>query len=1207
MTSSRLFRFTQLAAISACLLAVASAQSSDARARIATPRIVEPVDEFDTVALKGNTHPLARAEFDRGAVAPGTRMERMMLVLTRGAEQQQDLDALVQSQHDPTSPLYQHWLTPQEYGQRFGAAESDLAQITYWLESHGFTVEPMKAGRRVVIFSGTAAQVAEAFHTEIHRFVALGQEHIANVQDPQIPRALASVVGGVLSLHDFRHTPQIQSKRELPKRTQASSPEWTDGSYYYLMPGDYATIYDLNPLYNSGVTGSGVSIAIVGRSNITLSDVTTFRSNAGLPVNNPTIIVDGANPGVLSGGDHDEATLDVEWSGATAPRATVKFVVAESTATTDGVDLSAEYIVDNDVAPVMSTSYGSCEAYLGSSALDFYNSLWEQAASEGISSFVSSGDEGAAGCDSGSSTKGTIAAVNGMCTSPYSTCVGGTEFNEGTGSYWSTTNGTGDSSALSYIPEKVWNESASDGGSGLWAGGGGVSKYFSQPTWQTGIVPSSANGMRTVPDVSLTAAGHDGYMICENGGMYVVSGTSAASPSFAGIMALVVQQEGSPQGNANTTLYKLLDVSESPFHPTLTGNNSVPGVAGFTATGAAYNMATGLGSVDGNLLVTEWASAGTVTPKGIQLAASESSMSVLRTQSATFTVQVTGEGGYSGNVTLKATAPTGFTATISPATVATGKSATVTVTTTSTETAATGTVTIAGTSGSYTRTLSESVTVQTPTLTVTPSVSTLSAFQTQAATFTVAVAATSGYTQLIALKATAPAGVTVTFSPASVKPGATATATVTAASTSTAGTNNITITGTSAGTSTTASIALTVVKPTLSITTGVSALSAFQTQPTTFTVTAAATSGYVEPITLKATAPTGVTVTFSPASIKGGATATATVTASSTAATGTSNITITGTSGAATATGSVALTVKQPTLSITPSVTSLSAFQTQSTTFTVAAAATSGYSESITLKATAPTGVTVTFSPASIKPGATATATVLASGTSAAGTNSIAITGTSGAATATGSVALTVAQPTISLTPSVSTLSAFQTQATTFTVTAGATSGYTQAITLKATAPTGVTVTFSPASIKAGATATATVTASSTSTAGTGNITITGASGAVTNTAKVSLTVAKPALTLTPSASSLSVSPGLSGSVTITVGATTGYTQSVTLTAKAPTGVTVSLSPSAAKPGATAKLTVTVAKTIAVSSGSITITGASVGVTTTSTVALTIP
>ncbi len=339
--------------------------------------------------------------------------------------------------------------------------------------AHGFTVEPLPAGRRLVLFSGTAQQVADAFHTEMHRYEVSGQEHIANSQDPQIPSALAPVVAGVLSMHDFRRTSASRPARQIAK------PENTQGSTHYLFPADYATIYDLNPQYAAGKNGSGASIAIVGRSNINLSDVSSFRSTSGLTANQPAVVLDGVNPGRVSG-DQDESTLDVEWSGAVAPGAAVKFVVAASTSTTDGVDLSAQYIVNNKTATVMSTSYGSCEANMGSGEVAFYNSLWQQAASEGISAFVSSGDSGAAGCNSGGSSSGSMTGVNGLCSSPYSTCVGGTEFNEGSNSssYWSSSNGTGGESALSYIPEKVWNESANDGGSGLWASGGGVSEYL---------------------------------------------------------------------------------------------------------------------------------------------------------------------------------------------------------------------------------------------------------------------------------------------------------------------------------------------------------------------------------------------------------------------------------------------------------------------------------------------------------------------------------------------------------------------------------------------------------------------------------------------------------------------------------------------------------------------------------------------------------
>ncbi len=973
-------------------------------------RIVHPIVDSDVVTLMGNTHPLARPEFDQGAADPETPLQRLVLVLEPDAAQQAELDALVEAQHTPGSPLHHQWLTPAEYGARFGASAGDIAQITAWLQNHGFTVEPAGASGRVIIFTGNAGQVEDTFHTEMRHYLVNGKMHLANSQDPQIPRELAPVVKGILSLHDFRRMPQISSFRRLA-RADAANPEITDGGYHYLAPADYGVIYDLNPQYNAGITGKGVSIAIVGRSDINLSDVSLFRSSFGLPASQPTVIHDGADPGINDEyGDQDESTLDVEWSGGVGYGATIDFVVAESTATTDGVDLSAQYIVDHDLAPVMSTSYGACEAEEGSAELAFYDSLWEQAASEGISAFVAAGDSGAAGCDAGSSAKGSVAGVNGLCSSPYSTCVGGTEFYEGSGTYWSATNNsTNDGSALSYIPEKVWNESALDGGSGLWAGGGGVSEVYSQPSWQAGITGSAANGMRTVPDVSLSAASHDGYWIYEDGGPGVIAGTSAASPSFAGIMSMVVEKHGGVgQGNANPALYALLDAEESPFHATPSGNNSVPGVTGFTATGSAYNLATGLGSVDGNILVDEWPASGTTPQKTVALDPSVSSISLFPGTSTTFTLAVVGSGGYSGTVSLKAASPSGVTVTFSSASVKTGTSTTVTVSAASTAATGTGSIVITGTSGSYLPTVSEGFTIQSPALTVTPSAKSVSAFQGQSTTFTVAVGATTGFTNAVTLTATAPTGVTVTFSPASVKPGATATATVSASTTASAGSGTLSVKGASGSATATASVGVTVVAPTLTVTPSAKSVSTFQGQSTTLTVVVGATTGFTNAVTLTATAPTGVTVTFSPASVKPGASATATVCASTTASAGTGALSVKGASGSATATASAGVTVIAPTLTVTLASTSLTVAPGKTTTFSVAVGATTGFTNAVALKATAPAGITVTFSPASVKPGASATATVTAATTAKAGTGAVVVTGTSGAASVSASASLAV-------------------------------------------------------------------------------------------------------------------------------------------------------------------------------------------------------
>jgi subtilase family serine protease len=622
--------------------------ASPTNAPLPVAGVPHTIDESRMVTLRGNVHPLARPDFDQGVVNPGTRLDRMLLLLKPSPARQAALDELVEQQQNPHSPLYHQWLTPAEFGARFGVDDPELEQVTAWLAVHGLTVEEIPAGQRLVVFSGTAGQVFDAFHTELHRYRVDGAAHIANAADPQIPSTLARVVAGVVSLHDFRRGSQIGTRTEL-----AVQPQYSAGSTHYLFPADFATIYDLNPLYAAGTNGTGSSIAIAARSNIKLSDVAAFRSMAALPADDPAVILAGPDPGLVAN-DQDESTLDVEWSGAVAPAAAIDLVVAASRATTDGVDLAAAYIVNHATAPVVSVSYGSCEQEMGAAELAFYNSLWEQAASQGMSVFVASGDAGAAGCSAATDTAGTAAAVNGLCSSPFSTCVGGTEFNEGTNpaQYWSAANSASYASALGYIPEEVWNESALNGGAGLWASGGGASVVYAQPAWQADVNGAgAANGMRAVPDVALSAADHDGYFLFENNSYFIVSGTSVAAPSFAGVMALVVDsQHGVAQGNANPGLYSLVSSASNPFHPTPSGNNSVPGVAGFMANGAAYNPATGLGSVDGALLVKGWgADAETETPT-LTLTASAQSVTLLQSGSAALGFTAATGGSFAGNI-----------------------------------------------------------------------------------------------------------------------------------------------------------------------------------------------------------------------------------------------------------------------------------------------------------------------------------------------------------------------------------------------------------------------------------------------------------------------------------------------------------------------------------------------------------------------------
>ncbi len=662
------------------------AQPIDHRAIRPSERITRAVDERQTVTRRGNLHPLARREFDRGRVSADTRMDRMLLVLQPDAAQEQALAELLDGQQNPESPEYHRWLTPEDFGQRFGVSERDYQRVAAWLESHGFEVEAAPASRRTIIFSGTAGQVAETFHTEVHEYSVNGELHQANVSDPEIPVALEHVVGGVASLHDFHSQPMHRGAR----RAANIDPAFTSGGSHYMTPADFATIYNVAGLYSQSIDGTGQFIAVAGRSNFLMSDVITFRSQFGLSANNPKVLVTGTKPAILSGGEEMEALLDIEWSGAVAKKAQIRFVQSASTRTSDGVALASDYIVGQNLAPVMSLSFGLCEAAVGAAGNQFWKGLWQQAAAQGITVLVSSGDSGAAGCDGGSASSASYGAgVNGLCSSPYSVCVGGTEFVDTSNPnlYWTAGNASGTyASALSYIPESTWNDSGSAGGSGLWSTGGGASILYTKPAWQTGPgVP--ADGKRDVPDISLNSSVHDGYLVQMEGNLYASGGTSAAAPSMAGLMALVVQKTGVRQGNANPALYMLAAkqaaAGAAVFHDITSGNNSVPGLTGFSA-GTGYDLATGLGSVDASVLVNHWNDIFIPSPN-FQLSAAPVSLSITQGMSGNATLPVSIVGGFNSDVTLTLGAlPTGLSGNLSATTLVAPGSGSVTLTLTAT-------------------------------------------------------------------------------------------------------------------------------------------------------------------------------------------------------------------------------------------------------------------------------------------------------------------------------------------------------------------------------------------------------------------------------------------------------------------------------------------------------------------------------------------
>jgi len=626
------------------------------------------INDNDRIRLPRSVHPLAKPEFDRGASSSSLPMERMILSLRIPADRQAKLDQLLLEQHDPSASNYHRWLTPEEFGQQFGPAPEDIAAAAGWLTSNGFTVQERAKGGTWINFSGTAADVKRAFRTEIHDYQVHGKLRHSNASAPEIPRGLAGLVSGVVTMHNFPRKSMLKkSPLSLPGEIL---PAYTSGSgSHTLSPGDFATIYNVSPLYSAGIDGSGQTIAIVGRTHPSSSNWASFRSTFGLPVNAPQVVLNGTDPGDTGADEDGEADLDVEWSGAVAKNATVKFVVSKSTFSTDGVDLSAQYVVENNLAPVMSTSFGSCESDMSASENAYYNNLWQQAASQGITSFVSTGDAGAAGCDDPNAASGSGLAVNGIASTPYNVAVGGTQFNEGSGSYWNPANLSDGSSALGYIPEKAWNESATQaGGSGLWSTGGGASSIYAKPSWQA-LSGVPADGKRDIPDVSLTASSYDGYRVRSQGSWAVYGGTSAASPSLAGLMALVVQKTGQRQGNANIRFYQLAAAQygsggAAVFHDITAGSNSVPGLVG-NSCAPAYDLATGLGSVDANVLVSSWDGP---APADFYLSAARAWIAPSPGGTAGTTLTTSVSGGFSAGVTLSATGlPTGVAASFSPA------------------------------------------------------------------------------------------------------------------------------------------------------------------------------------------------------------------------------------------------------------------------------------------------------------------------------------------------------------------------------------------------------------------------------------------------------------------------------------------------------------------------------------------------------------
>jgi pseudomonalisin len=631
------------------------------------------------------------------------------LVLSRDAAAEAALEQLLANQQNPASPFYHQWLTPQQVGQLFGPTPNDMSAVSAWLTSQGLTIDSIAPSGVIIRASGTMAMVGGAFHTSFGMFGVGNRQRLSVVSEPLIPAVLSPVIRSVHGLTQAQYEPQSKfSVRKLP--ATGVRPQLTttinEVTSYLITPNDFAVIYDIASVYSGGDKGATIGskaqhIAIIGRSRVVAADIANYESLAGLPGVQPNVVLAGTDPGIATGtnvGDASEATLDVDRVMGTAPGAQADLVISADTTNEDGVDIAMAYNINTLLDPVMTISFGSCEADNGSADTDYLNSEFETAAGEGISTFVSADDSGVAGCDTPfvavtAAETPQLASINALCSSGYVTCVGGTEFNDfaNPSLYWSATNSNnGYESALSYIPEGAWNEPYnSDGVIQVAEGGGGASVYIPKPSWQAGTgVPS--DGFRDVPDVSFSASAHDGYLGCFAAGngscvstktgtqITVFSGTSAAAPGMAGIAALLNTKLGSAQGNMNPMLYRLAASNPAAFHDVTVDtsgvtdcvsstpsmcNNSTPGESSLTGglagylVGVGYDQATGLGSVDvANLLSAASGGGGGTVMGSFTLAASPSALSVTpvanTTSTSTWTLTGASVSGFAGTVAL---------------------------------------------------------------------------------------------------------------------------------------------------------------------------------------------------------------------------------------------------------------------------------------------------------------------------------------------------------------------------------------------------------------------------------------------------------------------------------------------------------------------------------------------------------------------------
>lgn len=986
-------------------------------AQAASPVLItQNVDESNLVTLAGNTRPEAMAkQNDRGRVADSYRMEHMMLQLKRSAEQERELEAIIDQAHDSSSPNFHHWLTAKDFGGRFGLAQHDLDAVTRWLQSYGFKVNLVYENRLLIDFSGTAGQVRGAFHAEIHNLNVKGVKHIANMSDPRIPAALAPAVAGIASLHDFKPKAMYRPKADYTFTANGQS-------VYAVVPADLATIYNMNPLFNAGITGQGQTIVLIEDTNVySVSDWNNFRSVFGLssytsgsftqihptPTSGPNNCI---NPGATL--DDFEATLDVEYSSAAAPDATIDLASCEDTSTFGGL-IALQNLLNASSAPpaVVSMSYGECEAYSGAALNAAFYSAYQQAVIEGVSMYVSSGDDGAASCSNPAAPWATTGVgISGWASTPYNVAVGGTDFGDtdaGTNStYWSNTNTTTYGSALSYVPEIGWNDTCASqllaqfygysttygdsgfcfsaiglnfwsGGDGVSAGSGGPSACatgqpaqpgivggtcagYPKPSWQS-LTGVPNDGVRDIPDVSLFAANGlwlHYYPVCftdPNNGGVSCSGApdtwpGAGGTSFASpIMAGIQALINQKTGERQG--------NPNPTYYKLAANEY--GASGDSSCNSTLGNATSSSCVfydvtlgDNNVACQTF---GCYWPNADESSPEDPTVGALSTSNSAYQpayVATTGWDFVTGIGTINAT------------------------------------------------NLVNNWPEPAPGFTLAANPSALTIIHGNSATSAIVIIPQGGFSGNVKLSVSGlPNGVTAQFSPNPATANSTLTLTVSATAAPTTAT--LTITGTSGKLTNTATLSLTVTagNPAFTLSATPAAVAIVQGAGSdTSTINITPVNGFTGTVSFSASGlPKGVTASFS----TNAATSSAVVTfiATETTKTGTATVAIRGTSGSVSASTTISLTVSPlGNFDLTATPKTLTIARGASSTATIAINPKDGFDQSVTLVASGlPKHVTATITPSTTT--STGTLTLSVGGAAPIGESAITVTGVYGALT----------------------------------------------------------------------------------------------------------------------------------------------------------------------------------------------------------------